>query len=117
MPIPIPVYLIPASSIAELDFQEKTEDHTKPLAVASVLIIPANKHRTGAWLINDSTVTIYLGVGRPAVANQGIRLNAAGGAWEITKDNLFKGDIYGISVSGSGNVLCATEIETRYAYI
>ncbi len=117
MPVPIPVYLIPASSIAELDFQEKTEDHTKSLAVASVLIIPANKHRTGAWLINDSAVVIYLGVGRPAVANKGIRLNAEGGAWEITKDNLFKGDIFGISAEGTDNIICATEIETRYAYI
>ncbi|MBA7540968.1 hypothetical protein ES705_33271 [subsurface metagenome] len=82
-----------------------------------MLIIPANKHRTGAWLVNDSAATIYIGVGRPAVAHRGIPLNAKGGAWEITKDNLFKGDIYGISESGSGNVLCATEIETRYAYI
>ena len=113
----IPVVVLPASSLSELDMQEKTADFSTAMGAASVEIIPENKHRTGAWLINDSDVAIYLAIGRAAVAGFGIRLNAAGGAWEITKDNLVKGRIEGIAASGSAKNLCALEIETRYAYI
>jgi len=112
-----PVVVLPAASLSELDMQEKVTDHTADMGAASVEIMPENKHRTGAWLVNDSDVVIYLAIARPAVANTGIRLNAAGGAWEITKDNLVKGAINGIAASGSSKTLCAVEIETRYAYI
>lgn len=112
-----PVVVLPPESLTELDLQEKTADFSAAMGAASVQVIPENKHRTGAWLINDSDVVIYLAIGRAAVANKGIRLNAAGGAWEITKDNLVRGVINGIAASGSGKNLCAVEIETRYAYI
>jgi len=38
-------------------------------------------------IVNDSDVVIYLGVGAAAVLNQGIRLNANGGAYEINWSN------------------------------
>ena len=106
---PMPVVVLPPASLTELDLQEKTADFSGPMGAASVIVIPENKARTGAWLINDSDVVIYLAIGRVAVAGAGIRLNAAGGAWEITKDNLVKGRIEGIAASGSAKNLCALD--------
>ena len=50
-----------------------------------------------------SYVLIYFGIGAAAVLNQGIRLNANGGAYEINWTNQYHaGIIYGIH-GGTGN--------------
>lgn len=98
-----------------LDLLELTRDFTGNTTTSSTESIPPNKNRSGAILINDSDTIIYLGLGKPAVLNQGIRLNALGGFYEINSTNLFKGQITRIHGGAGNKVLLATEIETRYA--
>jgi hypothetical protein len=113
---PQPVFLVPRPITADLDLQDRPLDHTGNVTTTSAERVPANKMRTTLWLINDSDTIIYLGIGRDAVLNQGIRLNANGGSLEINVYNLTKQAIYAIH-GGSGNkVLLALEIESRYAH-
>lgn len=100
--------------LSELDLQEKSSDHSTTLATTSVEVVPANKARTACWFVNNSAVVIHLALGRDASMTTGIRLNAAGGALEINKNNLWRGPICAIAASGTGNGLVITEIETRY---
>jgi len=37
--------------------------------------------------------------------NKGIRLNAAGGSFEINSTNVFQGIVYAISTSGAKNIV------------
>ena len=114
---PIPVYVIPRPASAELDLAEKTSDFSSTVDAASVLVCPANKSRTSLPFVNASTVAMYLSLGRPAVVGKGIYLASGGGAYEITTANLYRGPIYVIGASGTGNVYTCMEIESRYAYI
>lgn len=107
---------IPAPGSAELDLAERTIDHGATVDAASVLVAAANKHRTAFWLVNASAVAMNIGLDWPAVVGKGILLNAGGGALELNKTNLFKGEIYIIGASGTGNVFTALELESRYAY-
>ena len=75
---------------------------------SSTLIIAANPKRKYAAIVNDSDEEIYLGLGEAAVMNAGIRLNANGGSYEITNDNIFKGVINAICASG-GKILTIVE--------
>lgn len=68
-------------------------------AGATVEILPANPRRTYAIISNDSAATAYLKLGAPAGANDGIRLNASGGWYEITSINMWRGTVY---VYGNG---------------
>ncbi len=77
---------------------------------STTAILVANASRTHAIVVNDSDEVIYLGLGVAAVLNRGIRLNAAGGWYEITLTNLFKGAINAICTSGS-KVATVTELE------
>ena len=65
-------------------------------------ILAANSNRLYAVIVNDSDVVIYLGIGANAVLNQGVRINANGGAYEINWTNLYTGAINGIH-GGTGN--------------
>lgn len=111
-----PVTPVPAPAMAELDLAERTIDHSATVDAASILLAAANKHRTAFWIVNASAVAMNVGLGWPAVVGRGIHLNAGGGAFEINKTTLFKGDIYIIGASGAGNVFTALELESRYAY-
>lgn len=71
-------------------------------------VLPANPGRSYALLVNDSDSVAYINLGGPAAANQGIRLNANGGSYEINSTNLFKGRIYAIS-TGATKKLMVTE--------
>ena len=46
--------------------------------------LAANVNRKYALLINDSDTVLYIKIGATAVVNQGIRLNANGGSYEIS---------------------------------
>ena len=70
----------------------------------STQVLAANPNRKYAAIVNDSSEVVYLGLGSPAVINKGIRLNARGGAFEITAVNLFCGAIYGIAATASNNL-------------
>lgn len=73
------------------------------VAVTSTLALAANSARIAALVVNDSDTDIYLKRGAAAVANQGIRLNAYGGAYEMSLKggNLYRGAVYAIH-AGTG---------------
>ena len=54
--------------------------------------------------VNDSDETIYLNLSGTAVMNEGIRLNANGGSYEINLNNLYTGAVTGICSSGTKNL-------------
>jgi len=74
--------------------------------------LASNTDRKSALFINDSDETIYLSIGGTAVANTGIRLNANGGSYEMSKEqgNLSTAQIKCICASGSKTLLI-TEFE------
>lgn len=58
------------------------------IGVASSQAIAANDNRSYLLLVNDSNAVIYINVtGGTAVLNEGIRLNAAGGNYEMSARN------------------------------
>ncbi|KKK88096.1 hypothetical protein LCGC14_2746620 [marine sediment metagenome] len=67
------------------------------VGIASAVVLPANPSRADTDLTNDGATVIYLARGNAAVIGQGIRLNPNGGSYHIGTNNLFLGDIYGIS--------------------
>lgn len=84
---------------------------TADIGVTSSAALAANASRTWALIINDSAVIIYLKVGAAAVANEGIRLAANGGAFEMSGalGNLDTRVINAIAASGASNRLTVTE--------
>ena len=74
--------------------------------------LAANTGRMAALLINNSTQTIWIKINEAAAANEGIRLNANGGSYFISKDgmygNLDSEAVNCIVASGTGTIL-ATE--------
>lgn len=69
--------------------------------------LAVNANRKYAMFINDSDTVIYLMVGSSAVANQGIRLNAFGGSYEMcsANGNLDTRVVNAISLAASKNLL------------
>jgi len=78
-------------------------------SIASTQLLAANADRKYAAFINDGTAVTYLKIGAAAVLSEGIRLNAGGGSFEITADNLLMGAVYGISTTSSN--ICVIEGE------
>jgi len=88
-----------------------TPTHTHPsVGSGTTQALAANANRLYGLFVNDSNETIYLKLGADAVLNQGIRLNANGGSYEMSKKlgNLYTGTINAICASG-GKVLLVTE--------
>jgi len=81
------------------------------VAVTTTEVLAANANRLYALIVNDSDTTIYLAVGAAAVANAGIRLNANGGHYEMSKKigNLNVGAINGIHAGTGTKVACKVE--------
>lgn len=79
------------------------------VANTSTTILSATANRKSVVIVNDSDESIYLALGNTALMNQGIRINANGGAYEIGSTNLYIGAIYGICSSGS-KVVTVTEV-------
>ena len=75
------------------------------LSVAQRRVLGDNPGRTYALLVNDGTDDIYLGMGIPAVANRGIRVNNGGGNYEINLTNPWTGEIYAVAASGTPALL------------
>lgn len=80
---------------------------TAAMTNVSGTVLAANAARRYALLVNDGSADVYIKLGATAVANQGIRINAGGGAYEIsaTNDNLFFGAINGITAAGTATML------------
>lgn len=72
--------------------------------------LAANANRKYALLINDSDTAIYIKFHAAAVANQGIRINASGGSYEMSaqQGNLDVRAINAISTA-AGKVLLVAE--------
>ena len=86
--------------------------HTAPVVTTdSGTVLAANASRKYALLINDSDAVIYLALGTAAALNQGIRLNANGGSYEMSAagGNLYTGAVYAIHGSTGDKVVLATE--------
>jgi len=80
------------------------------VGAATTAALAANANRKYALLINDSDTAIYIKFHAAAVANQGIRLNASGGSYEMSaqQGNLDTRAINAIS-TGAGKVLLVAE--------
>lgn len=76
------------------------------VATTTTAIIAANTARGYACLVNLSDTRVDLGFGANAVANKGISLNANGGSYEITRQNMFRGAVNGIH-AGTGTKIVA----------
>ena len=83
---------------------EAVNDTSVAVQVVSTLVLAANPRRADAVFVNDSNRDIFLARGNAAVLNQGIRLNSAGGSYEINRTNLFLGAIYAIALGGDKNL-------------
>lgn len=77
---------------------------------ASTLALAANANRRYALFVNDSDSIMYINLGNAAATNEGIRLNANGGSFEMGLEfgNLQIGAVYAIS-DGAGHILLVTE--------
>ncbi len=90
----------------------KIKPHVMPGAVptsvsvdaTTTVVVAENTKRGGLIMVNDSDETIYLALGADAVLNKGIRLNAAGGVYEINWTNMTHEAVNAICASGSKNL-------------
>ena len=78
------------------------------VANVDTTVLAANPNRQFAVFVNDGDEPIYLALTDTAAMNQGLRLNAAGGAYEINLTNLYTGEVSAICASG-GMTLTVTE--------
>lgn len=69
--------------------------------------LAANANRIYAMFINDSDAVIYLKIAAAAILNQGIRLNANGGSYEMSKKagNLHMGAVNAITAVATKTLL------------
>ena len=74
------------------------------VGAVSTAVLAALAARHFAQFVNDSDETIYLDLSDTAVMNEGIRLNASGGSFEINWTNLYTGAIAAICASGGKNL-------------
>ena len=73
----------------------------------TTVALAANTGREYALFVNDSDEAIYLMLGASAAMNQGIRINASGGSFEMSQGggNVFTGAVNAICSSGSKTLL------------
>lgn len=88
---------------ASASIQSTTQDGVT-VGSSTTQIAPVNANRLYLAIVNDSDEDIYLALGNSAVLNEGIRINANGGSFEMNGTNLFTGIVNGICSSGSKNV-------------
>lgn len=80
---------------------------TASMTTSSGAVIATSLSRRYLLVVNDGSVDVYIKLGATAVANQGIRINANGGSFEMSPahGNLFYGEINGITATGTATVL------------
>lgn len=85
----------------------KTGSSAVSVGTSTVQVAAANPRRVELFLQNDhATQVVYLGLGTAAVANQGIRLNAAGGGIVLSS---YSGAVNAIA-TGASTVVLVTEV-------
>lgn len=82
---------------------------TATVGTSSGEAVAANTSRTYLILINDSANTIYLKLNDTAVMNEGIRLAANGGSYEMSVRNGNLDDRAINAIAGSSSTLLITE--------
>ncbi len=85
-----------------------TPTHTEGSATSTTSVaLAANESRMYAMFQNDGDITVYLRLGEAAIVNEGIRINANGGSYEISDrlGNLYQGAVNCIAASGTTVVL------------
>ena len=75
---------------------------------SSTIVLVSNAKRKFFTVINDSDTVIYLALGKVAVVNEGIRLNANGGNASSEGLSVYTGDVSAIS-SVTSKVLTVVE--------
>lgn len=77
-----------------------------PIVVASTatLIVGADSRRRGCLVGNNSAVTVFIGPDINVTTTNGIPLLANSNFANTDSDALFRGDIYGIVVTGTADV-------------
>jgi len=77
----------------------------------SNIILAANPARLGADIVNVSNPSemISLALGQAAVLGAGKTLTVYGSVYHVGTDNLYSGDIYGISESGTADLSVSEE--------
>jgi hypothetical protein len=88
-----------------MSISERAVHLNRDLSTTQEEVLPANPVRRYALLVNDSDSDAYIALGIPAVANQGIRLNASGGSFEISNVNPFYGRIHAISTGATKRMM------------
>jgi hypothetical protein len=98
---------IPSTSTAiSADEVSSITNFNVSIGTSSTQVLPANSSRKLLILVNDSDEAIYVSLGATATLNNGIRLNASGGA--LALDNpIFKGVVNAISANGSKTLVGA----------
>lgn len=69
---------------------------TASVTSAGVLVLAENSRRFYATFVNQSNVPIWLKLGSMAGVDDGIFIAANGFSYEMTLENLWKGDVYAI---------------------
>jgi hypothetical protein len=98
---------IPSTSTAiSADEVSSITNFNVSIGTSSTQVLAANSNRKLLILVNDSDEPIYVSLGATATLNNGIRLNASGGA--LALDNpIFKGVVNAISANGSKTLVGA----------
>lgn len=81
------------------------------VTTSSGTVLAANANRKYALLVNDSDANVYFALGGAAVANQGIRVNAGGGNYEMKsgEGEVYTGRIEAIHSSTGNKLVLVTE--------
>lgn len=98
-------------SLADKALSPATLTHSAvTVGATTTKVLDANTARKYVILVNDSDAVLYIKIGANAVMNEGIRINANGGSYEmsINLGNLGTGQVNAISQAGS-KVLLVTE--------
>ena len=80
---------------------------TASMTTTSAAVLATNGAREYALIVNDGSSACYLNLGSTAVASEGIRVNANGGSYEMSRNwgNLYTGAINGILASGTATLI------------
>lgn len=84
-----------------------TMTHVEKLVGTNVSVLTANPNRQYLLIINDSDTVIYLNLGGASTPNQGVRLNANGGSYEMSAQtgNLYRGAVNASAAGGAADKL------------
>jgi hypothetical protein len=91
---------------------------TTTSATQNQLVVDRNDKRCNLVLTNDSDTAIYIhrryfadysAASTTLMGNKGIRLNANGGSYEISSENLYNGQIW-LATTTAGKVLTISEL-------